>query len=196
MTLQGMEGTQTSLLVDIYQYLERNKKLGIEREEVKKQENELELKILTGKEQEDKIEIADVADQPICDENDFNTEMFVKSGETEVLLNCIEDDSVDEGNSRFTVCKVHDQTHDSTTTNSSNKFDIVEENTEENCTVIEETKDTPHEHDSNGFGESTNNEIINETTEHNEELPNAETGTVIIVGRLDIIKGNYWHCIF
>lgn len=171
-----MEGTQTSLLVDIYQYLERNKKLGIEREEVKKQENEVELKKLTEKEQEDKIKIANVADQPICDENDFSTEMLVKSGETEVLLNCIEDDSLDEGNSRFTVFKVDDQTHDSTTTNSSNKFDIVEENTEENYTVIEETKDTPQEHDSNGFGESTNNEIINETTEHNEELPNAETG--------------------
>ena len=47
-----MEGTQTSLLVDIYQYLERNKKLGIEREEVKKQENEVELKKLTEKEQQ------------------------------------------------------------------------------------------------------------------------------------------------
>lgn len=35
-----MEGTQTSLLVDIYQYLERNKKLGIEREELKRKEIE------------------------------------------------------------------------------------------------------------------------------------------------------------
>ncbi|XP_028398669.1 protein phosphatase 1 regulatory subunit 37-like [Dendronephthya gigantea] len=38
---QGMERTQTSLLVDIYQYLERNKKLGVEREELRRQ-NDLE----------------------------------------------------------------------------------------------------------------------------------------------------------
>ena len=37
-----MEGTQTSLLVDIYQYLERNKKLGIEREELRRKELEKE----------------------------------------------------------------------------------------------------------------------------------------------------------
>jgi hypothetical protein len=35
-----MEGTQTSLLVDIYQYLERNKKLGNERGELRHKEVE------------------------------------------------------------------------------------------------------------------------------------------------------------
>lgn len=35
-----MEGTQTSLLVDIYQYLERNKKKGIQKEELRRKELE------------------------------------------------------------------------------------------------------------------------------------------------------------
>ena len=91
-----MEGTQTSLLVDIYQYLERNKKLGVEREELKRQE----------------IEAQTIANDVTSNDNshvtiDNGTSPIDSIEETSEEATC---GHVDVRNSKFIVIPVDDDT--------------------------------------------------------------------------------------
>ena len=91
-----MEGTQTSLLVDIYQYLERNKTLGVEREELKRKE----------------IEAQSIANDVTSNDNshvtiDNGTSPIYSIEETSEEATC---GHVDVRNSKFIVIPVDDDT--------------------------------------------------------------------------------------
>lgn len=121
-----MEGTQTSLLVDIYQYLERNKKLGIEREELKRKE----------------IEAQNAANDVTSNDNSHVT---VDNGTSQI--DSIEESSeeatcgrVDDRNSKFIVIPVDDDTKNFQEEVNEESFQEMSLNIDDNS-LTEETED-------------------------------------------------------
>lgn len=169
---QGMEGTQTSLLVDIYQYLERNKKLGIEREELKRNERELEAQKMAEKKNEVGNSEVDgtTNDRPVRT-NDFSSQTLVDQLESAVLENCVRDDSSEEGNSRFTVSKVNDLKHEDSVKYCRNELESVENNLEGKDVVFEEIKDAPEGRQFEVVEKTINHKIEDEITEFIDESP-------------------------
>lgn len=161
-----MEGTQTSLLVDIYQYLERNKKLGIEREELRRKELEQQNTAhnVTSNDNVDDIPNDHVRthktiDGTPCDHvilgND-NTEKSCEEDERKYSEN-----TVDDRSSRFIVSPVRDDT------------DIL-------CSEINEETDEGFNIDDNLLTEAAEPKVdtISETNQLLNEADNVE-GTVL-----------------
>lgn len=172
-----MEGTQTSLLVDIYQYLERNKKLGISREELKRKQKELEVQKLVEKKQGDETEVEEKHCENTTDAIDNCNQSSVDEPVVEAPANCNEKETMDAGQSRFTVSKVEDLRHKTADKSSSNEMDIIENNLEEKGIVYQEIKDGRENDLVDGLGGSTNDEIQDEATKFMENLSKDGAGT-------------------
>ena len=134
-----MEGTQTSLLVDIYQYLERNKKLGIEREELKRKEIEAQNSV---------HEVTSSDDSPVAVDETARCDSIEESPE-EVTCGHVEAPS-----STFTVIPVDDDMGNVREEMNEESFEEMSLNVDDSC-VVEE----------NEAAENVNNEtskLVNE----------------------------------
>ena len=142
-----MEGTQTSLLVDIYQYLERNKKLGSEREELRRKEMERQntTSDFTTVDHDTKLETAD--GKPV----DEKTVHEITRENDLINESCESDNDVDGRNSRFIVSPVYDA-----------KL-FAEKNNEENLQDFHE-----------GFGDNSLTTSMTKSTEINNVLDKAD----------------------
>jgi hypothetical protein len=168
-----MEGTQTSLLVDIYQYLERNKKLGIEREELRFKELEQQN---TAHNVTSNDNVDDIPNDHVRTTNDHvRTHKTIDGtpcdhvilGNDNTEKSCEEDErkysenTVDDRSSRFIVSPVRDDT------------DIL-------CSEINEETDEGFNIDDNLLTEAAEPKVdtISETNQLLNEADNVE-GTVL-----------------
>jgi hypothetical protein len=100
-----MEGTQTSLLVDIYQYLERNKKLGNEREGLRQEQNTA--PDFTSNDNVNDVPTDDVR-TPVISSDDVTLGNDVIDARCEEKERTYCENNVDDQSSRFIVSPVHD----------------------------------------------------------------------------------------
>lgn len=145
-----MEGTQTSLLVDIYQYLERNKKLGVEREELKRKE----------------IEAQSIANDVTSNDNshvtiDNGTSLIDSIEETAEEATC---GHVDVRNSKFIVIPVDDDTKNFQEEMNEESFqkEINEESSQEMSLNIEDNSLTPETEEEKVDSVQETNKLLNE----------------------------------
>lgn len=192
-----MERTQTSLLVDIYQYLERNKKLGAEREELRRQnlleaEQQAIAQRLASDENEDDVPNNEI--ESLCNSSGNSTDSDVIAGDEQTIENdvtgsscdndiregvdladnCGLENHVDGRSSRFIVSPVDEHNTDLPR---ETKLDSLKETNERFSNVIDEQ---PHETGLDGLSEA--DQLFN-------DAENIE-GSYVNRGA---VRGNYRH---
>lgn len=196
-----MEGTQTSLLVDIYQYLERNKKVGIEREEFRRKQQEDELQRLTEEQKQNtvdgdvkskdditNIDVVTLSDELIqldaaggkrCDKtNELRENRDAKLLNANFDKECSDDNDVDGVSSRFVVSRVRD--HHLEKTKIGKDIEVEEDVNNEISNNVIDSENANIFTDNEIDGAKTDLFIDDETNKHaNAELSDKSEGMVI-----------------